>query len=86
LRTEDWQQLFAIAADPLIRERHRARERHKEEYFRDYFREALESGGAVVAIDRNTLQIIGASRYFVFLDPDSGSSPLGTRCLQDTEW
>lgn len=63
-RPEDWEPLFAVAADPLIWEVHPARGRYKEEHFRDYFREALESGGALVAIDRKTQQIIGASRYF----------------------
>ena len=43
LRPEDWEELFAVAADPLIWEVHPAHERYKEEYFREYFQEALES-------------------------------------------
>jgi RimJ/RimL family protein N-acetyltransferase len=82
---EDWKQLFAIAADPLIWEVHPARERYKEEYFRDYFREALESGGAVAAIDRKTRQIIGASRYFWY-GPDQSELEIGWTFLSRAYW
>ncbi len=39
MRPEDWEALFAVAADPLIWEAHPARERYREERFRDYFEE-----------------------------------------------
>jgi len=64
LRAGDWASLFAVASDPLIWEVHPAHDRYKEDVFRDFFREALASGGALVAIDRTTQQIIGSSRYF----------------------
>src|SRR5215212_11295239 len=69
LREEDWESLFAVASDPLIWEQHPARDRYREEVFREFFREALESGGALVVIDRKTQKIIGSSRYFGF-DPE----------------
>ncbi len=64
LRPEDWEELFTVAADPLIWEVHPERDRYKEEIFKEYFREGLESGGALVAVDRQTGKIIGSSRYF----------------------
>ena len=64
MRLEDWEALFAVASDPLIWEGHPARDRYQEERFREYFADALASGGALVAIDRATGEIIGASRYF----------------------
>ena len=85
LRPEDWEQLFAVAADPLIWEVHPARERYKEEHFRDYFREALESGGAIVAIDRKTHAVIGASRYFWY-GPDQSELEIGWTFLSRAYW
>jgi RimJ/RimL family protein N-acetyltransferase len=66
LRPADWESLFAVASDPLIWEQHPAADRYQEEVFREFFREALESGGALVVIDRKTQEIIGSSRYFGF--------------------
>ena len=85
LRPEDWGELFAVAADPLIWEVHPARERYKEEYFRDYFREALGSGGALVAVDRKTQRIIGASRYFWY-GPDQSELVIGWTFLSRSYW
>lgn len=66
LRQTDWTALFAVASDPLIWEQHPDADRHKEEVFRQFFADALNSGGALVAIDHTTGQIIGSSRYHGF--------------------
>jgi RimJ/RimL family protein N-acetyltransferase len=66
LTPADWEDLYAVASDPLIWEVHPAKDRYKQERFREYFEEALRSGGALVAIDRKSGKIIGASRYFWF--------------------
>ena len=63
LRPDDFAELFAVARDPLIWEQHPARDRGEEGPFRQFFREALESGGALVALDRRDGGIIGSSRY-----------------------
>src|SRR5882672_8226158 len=68
LTPEDWESLFAVASDPLIWEQHPASDRYQEKVFREFFREALQSGGALVVIDRKTQRIIGSLRYFGF-DP-----------------
>src|SRR5262249_33594756 len=49
LSPDDWEGLFAAAADPMIWELHPAHDRYKEEVFREYFQEALASGGALAA-------------------------------------
>jgi hypothetical protein len=51
LRAADFDDLYAVASDPLIREQHPARNRYLEDVFRKLFRESLESGGALVAHD-----------------------------------
>ena len=53
LRPEDFHDLYAVASDPLIWEQHPNNDRYKEEVFKEFFREALESGGALIAIDAN---------------------------------
>jgi N-acetyltransferase len=64
LRAEDWDDLFLAGSDPLIWEGHPARDRYRPDMFRHYFLEALESGGALVALDRASRRIIGSSRFF----------------------
>src|SRR2546430_16403478 len=54
LRPDDWAALFAVASDPLIWEQHPESDRYKEDVFRQFFADALNSGGALVAIDRAT--------------------------------
>ena len=44
LRSEDYEDLYAIAADPLIWEQHPVTNRHEEGSFQAFFREALASG------------------------------------------
>jgi len=85
LRPEDWESLFAVAADPIIWEQHPARDRYQEEVFREFFREALESGGAFVVIDRQTGKIIGSSRYFGF-DPRKSEIEIGWTFLARSHW
>jgi len=63
LRWEDYASLYAVASDPHIWEQHPANNRHEEPVFRAFFRDAMESGGALVAIDITNGEIIGSSRY-----------------------
>lgn len=85
MRPEDWKDLFAVASDPLIWEVHPARDRYKEERFREYFHEGLQSGGALVALDRKTGKIIGASRYFWY-GPDHDELEIGWTFLARSYW
>ncbi len=63
LRSEDYDDLYAIAADPRIWEQHPVTNRHEEGSFQVFFREALASGGALIAIDAKTRRVIGSSRF-----------------------
>src|SRR5438034_3305442 len=85
LQPEDWEELFAVAADPLIWELHPSRDRYKEEVFREYFREGLKSGGALVAVDRGTQKIIGSSRYFWY-GSDQSELEIGWTFLARSHW
>ena len=85
LRPEDWDGLFVAASDPMIWEVHPAHDRYKEEVFREYFREALESGGALVAVDRKSDRVIGSSRYFRY-GPDQAELEIGWTFLARAYW
>lgn len=85
LQPEDWDALFAVASDPLIWAGHPARDRYTEPVFREFFREALDSGGALVAIDRMTGQIIGSSRYNWY-GPDGDELEIGWSFLARAYW
>jgi RimJ/RimL family protein N-acetyltransferase len=85
LRPEDWEGLFAAASDPMIWEQHPDPNRYKEDVFREFFRGGLESGGAFVAIDRKTQQIVGASRYLDH-DPEKRKIEIGWTFLARSHW
>lgn len=63
LRAEDYERLYTVASDPLIWEQHPVNDRYKEDVFTAFFQEALESRGALIAIDSQTGEVIGSSRF-----------------------
>ena len=63
LRPEDFDDVYAVASDPLIWEQHPHNTRYQEEVFRKFFQDALASGGALIAIDSETGRVMGSSRY-----------------------
>jgi N-acetyltransferase len=85
LTPEDWDDLFAIASDPLIWEQHPESDRYKEDVFKVFFREALESGGAFVVIDSESQQIIGSTRYYGY-DPEKSEIEIGWTFLARRYW
>lgn len=85
LQASDWDALYAVAADPLIWEQHPERTRHQEAVFREFFRGALESKGALVAIDRQTQRVIGSSRYAGY-DPTLREVEIGWTFLARDHW
>ena len=85
LRAEDFDDLFAVAADPLIWEQHPATDRYREEQFRILFRESLESGGALIATDRKDDRVIGSSRYHGY-DEDGSEVEIGWTFLARSHW
>jgi RimJ/RimL family protein N-acetyltransferase len=58
----DWDELFGVAADPLIWEQHPAPGRCQAPVFRRFFDDALASGGALIVADASD-RIIGSSRF-----------------------
>jgi len=85
LRPEDFQDLYAVASDPLIWEQHPNSDRYKEEVFKEFFREALESGGALVAIDSTDGRVIGSSRFHGY-DRERSEIEIGWTFLARSRW
>ncbi len=85
LQPEDWDDLYAVASDPLIWEQHPINDRYKEEVFRGFFRDALASGGALIAIDSKDGQVIGSSRFHGY-DEEISEIEIGWTFLSRSHW
>ncbi|MCX4583629.1 GNAT family N-acetyltransferase [Streptomyces sp. NBC_01481] len=85
LRAEDYADLYAVAADPLVWEQHPDPERYLERAFSGYFRDALESGGALVVIDNEDGRLIGSSRYHGY-DEERDEVEIGWSFLARSHW
>ena len=86
LREDDWDALFAVAADPLIWELHPANDRWQEPVFREYFANALAFGGALAVIDKVSGAIIGSSRMQGHDPAGGGSVEIGWTFLARDYW
>jgi RimJ/RimL family protein N-acetyltransferase len=85
LRVDDFDDLFAAAADPLIWEQHPESDRHTEEKFRRYFDGAIQSGGAFAVIDAASRAMIGSTRYHGH-DPAASEIEIGWTFLARSYW
>jgi RimJ/RimL family protein N-acetyltransferase len=85
LRSEDWDDLFAVASDPLIWQQHPESDRYREEVFKIFFKDALESGGAFVVIDTKKKRIIGSTRFHGY-DPERSEIEIGWTFLARKCW
>jgi RimJ/RimL family protein N-acetyltransferase len=85
LRRDDFQDLYAVASDPLIWEQHPNKDRYQESVFKEFFREALASGGALLAIDSKSGQAIGSSRFNAY-DADKREIEIGWTFLARSHW
>lgn len=85
LRPDDFEVLYAVAADPLVWEQHPSADRYREEVFKVFFREALESGGAMIVIDRKDGRVIGSSRFHAY-DETASEVEIGWTFLARSHW
>jgi RimJ/RimL family protein N-acetyltransferase len=86
LRRDDFDELYGVASDPLIWAQHPEPERCQLEVFRGFFRGALDSGGALVALDAaDGERIIGSSRFAGY-DPHRSEVEIGWTFLARAYW
>src|SRR5207247_5533860 len=85
LRPEDFDELYSVASDPRIWEQHPSNDRYKEEVFRLFFRDALDSGGALLAIDSKDGRVIGSSRFHGY-NQEKSEIEIGWTFLARSHW
>lgn len=86
LREDDWEALFAVAADPQIWAVHPAHDRWQEPVFRAFFEDALSQGGALAVIEKASGQVVGSSRFQGHDPADGGSVEIGWTFLARRLW
>jgi RimJ/RimL family protein N-acetyltransferase len=64
LQEQDFEDLYAVAADPKIWEQHPNKDRWKKEVFKTFFDGAIQSTGAFKIIEKTTGNIIGSTRFY----------------------
>lgn len=64
LQEQDFEALYAVAADPQIWEQHPNKDRWKKEVFRTFFDGALQSKGAFKILDKITGNLVGSTRFY----------------------
>jgi RimJ/RimL family protein N-acetyltransferase len=85
LGSEDWDDLFAVASDPLIWQQHPENDRCTEDVFKIFLKDALDSAGAFVVIDTKSQQIIGSTRFHGY-DPEKSEIEIGWTFLARKYW
>ena len=60
-------------------------DRYKPDVFRQFFDEALQSGGALIALDRKDDRVIGSSRFHGY-DPEHSRIEIGWTFLARSHW
>src|SRR6516164_3348357 len=81
----DWQEMFAVAADPEIWALHPVSDRYTEKVFRGFFDAAIASGSAFSFVDGERGKIIGSSRYYAY-DPAASEIEIGWTFLARPYW
>ena len=86
LRPEDFEAVYAAAADPLIWEQHPYPLRYQREVFTTGFWDsALQSAGALVITDNISGRIIGSSRFYEW-NPGTREVAIGFTFLARSHW
>jgi RimJ/RimL family protein N-acetyltransferase len=85
LSPADHERLFAVAADPLIWEQHPDKTRFQPAGFQAFFQQALDSGGALLALESASGRVIGSSRFHGY-DEAADEVEIGWTFLARSHW
>jgi RimJ/RimL family protein N-acetyltransferase len=81
----DRDRLFAVAADRLIWEQHPDKSRCQPDGFDAFFQQALDSGGALLAMESASKRVIGSSRFHGY-DETADEVEIGWTFLARSHW
>lgn len=85
LKEGDFEQLYAVASDPLVWEQHPNKLRYQREVFQNFFEGAIESKGAFLVFDAQTDEVVGSSRFYDF-NEDENSVLIGYTFIGRKFW
>jgi N-acetyltransferase len=85
LQPGDFPAVFTVASDRHIWEQHPCSDRYQEAVFREFFRDALESGGALIAVDSKDGRVNGSSRFNAY-DEAKREIEIGWTFLARSHW
>ena len=85
LQATDFEELYAVAADPLIWQQHPEPTRYQRAVFEIFFASAIEGGTAFVVIDNTNGKIIGSSRYYEWSEQENAVA-IGYTFLARAYW
>ena len=66
LEAADFEDLYKVASDPLVWEQHPQKTRYQRDVFEKFFADAMQSKGALLAIDKKSGAVVGTSRFYDF--------------------
>lgn len=64
LQVAHFEELYAVASDPLIWEQHPNPNRYQKEVFKSFFEGAMASGGAFIIRNSDSGKAVGSSRFY----------------------
>lgn len=85
LQEQDFEDLYAAAADPKIWEQHPNKDRWKKEVFSTFFDGAIQSKGAFKIIEKTKGNVIGSSRFYDY-NQREGSILIGYTFYATAYW
>jgi RimJ/RimL family protein N-acetyltransferase len=85
LTYDDFESLYEVARDAEVWAQHPEKTRYQKDVFRKFFDKALESHGALLALDAVTGQTLGSSRY-TNLDLSKSQVEVGYTFLARSTW
>lgn len=71
LQEINFEELYAVASEPLVWEQHPNKFRYQRDVFQNYFEGAMLSKGAFIIRDNKTNEVIGCSRYYDYDEIES---------------
>lgn len=85
LQPADFEEVYAVASDPLVWEQHPNKDRWKREVFAVFFEGAMQSGGAFKVVERSTGKVLGCTRFYGY-EPADNSIHIGYTFYGRDSW